>query len=135
MFFHYGTRKISPICNISNFSEDLSFFNPQGQLNRDAAKIFAVSSRKIDKYEYLTGEEVLQEEKQIKSIKNRVKKNLDTDQKSIASLFSEHFSIEEAVYELNKIVEIENKLNRDDLINKTGNKKRIKHTISESLKQ
>ena len=50
-------------------------------------------------------------------------------------MFSEHFSIEEAVYELNKIVEIENKLNRDDLINKTGNKKRIKHTISESLKQ
>ena len=74
MFFHYGTRKTSPICNISNFSEGLSFFNPYSQLNRDAAKIFAVSSRKIDKYEYLTGEEVLQEEKQIKSIKNRVKK-------------------------------------------------------------
>ena len=27
MFSHYATRKISPICKISTFSEDLSFLN------------------------------------------------------------------------------------------------------------
>ena len=32
------------------------------------------------------------------------------------------FLNEEATYELNKIVKMENKLNRDDLIYKTGNK-------------
>ena len=50
-------------------------------------------------------------------------------------MFSKDFLNKEALYELNKIVEIENKLNRDDLIYETGNKKRIKHMISKSLKQ
>ena len=31
----------------------------QYDINREAAKILALSSRKIDKYEYLTGEEIL----------------------------------------------------------------------------
>ena len=31
----------------------------QYNINREAAKIFALSSDKIDKYEYLTGEEIL----------------------------------------------------------------------------
>ena len=31
----------------------------QYDVNREAAKISALSSRKIDKYEYLTGEEIL----------------------------------------------------------------------------
>ena len=31
----------------------------QSDINREAAKISALSSRKIDKYEYLTGEEIL----------------------------------------------------------------------------
>ena len=44
--------------------------------------------------------------------------------KKIASLFSKDFLNEEGTYELNKIVEMENKLNRDDLIYKTGNKKK-----------
>ena len=66
-----------------------------------------------------------QGEKQIKAIENRVeKKLLDTDQRSIASLFSKDFLNEEATHELNKIVEMENKVNRDDLIYKTGNKKK-----------
>ena len=30
----------------------------QHDINREAAKILALSSRKIDKYEYLTGEEI-----------------------------------------------------------------------------
>ena len=32
---------------------------PQYHINRKAAKILALSSGKIDKYEYLTGEEIL----------------------------------------------------------------------------
>ena len=32
---------------------------PQYDINREAAKISALSSGKIDKYEYLTGEEIL----------------------------------------------------------------------------
>ena len=32
----------------------------QYDINREAAKISALSSRKIDKYEYLAGEEILQ---------------------------------------------------------------------------
>ena len=68
-----------------------------------------------------------QGEKQIKALKNIVeKKYLDTDQKSIASLFSKDFLNEEATYELNKIVKMKNKINRDDLIYKTGNKKNDK---------
>ena len=56
-----------------------------------------------------------------------VKKNfLATDGKSIASLFLKDFLNKEATYELNKIVEKENKLNRNDLIYKTGNKKKDK---------
>ena len=31
----------------------------QNDINREAAKIAALSSGKIDKYEYLTGEEIL----------------------------------------------------------------------------
>ena len=32
MFSHYVTHKISPICKISTFSEDLSFLNPRNHL-------------------------------------------------------------------------------------------------------
>ena len=63
----------------------------------------------------------------MQAIESRVKKKvLDANQKSIASLISKDFLNEEATYELSKIVEIENKLNRDDLIYKTGNKKKEK---------
>ena len=54
-------------------------------------------------------------------MKTESKKFLGTDQKSNASLFSKGF--QEATYELNKIVDMENKRNRDNLIYKTGNKK------------
>ena len=36
----------------------------QYDINREAAKISALSSGKIDKYEYLTGEEILPSNKQ-----------------------------------------------------------------------
>ena len=51
---------------------------------------------------------------------------LHTDQKSIASLFSKDFLNEGATYELNKSVKMKNKQNRDNLIYKTGNKKKNK---------
>ena len=37
---------------------------PQNDINREAAKISTLSSGKIDKYEYLTGEEILPSTKQ-----------------------------------------------------------------------
>ena len=59
----------------------------QYDINREAAKISALSSGKIDKYEYLTGEEILPSnqqqiiqqaklalEKQIKTIEDQGKK-------------------------------------------------------------
>ena len=54
------------------------------------------------------------------------KKISGTDEKSIASLFLKDFLNKEATYELNEIVEKENKLNINDLIYKTGNKKKDK---------
>ena len=65
-----------------------------------------------------------QGEKQIKALKNRVEiKFLETDQKSIASLFLKVFVNQKATYEL-KIVEIKIKHDRNYLIYKTPNKKR-----------
>ena len=77
----------------------------------------------------------IKEKKQIKAIGNRVEKKFsDTDQKLIVSLFSNNFLNKEAIYELNKVIEMENKLNKDDLIHKTGNKKKKKHMVFKSLK-
>ena len=58
--------------------------------------------------------------------KQSQKRFLEADQKSIASLFLKDFLNEEATYELKKIVEMENKLYRDDLIYTAGNKKKDK---------
>ena len=127
----------------------------QYDISKEAVNISALSSDKIDKCEYLTGEEILpfdqnpiikqanftysplekalgiqtkliedQGEKQIEEIKNRDKKQLlDTDQKSITSLFAKDFLTEQAIYELNKITE-KKYIYRDDLIYKTGYKKK-----------
>ena len=60
-------------------------------------------------------------------MENRVEKQLlDKDKKSITFLFSEDLLNEEVTYKLNKVVEIENTLNKDDLSYKTGNKKKDK---------
>ena len=59
---------------------------------------------------------------------------LDTDQKSIAPLFPKGFSNKEDTYELNKIVEMENKLEVIQFI-KQVIRKRIKQLIFKSLKQ
>ena len=60
------------------------------------SKISAVPSSKIDKYEYLIGEELLTLD-QIKY--SRI---LDTDQILFTGYFSKDFFSEEAMYELNK---------------------------------
>ena len=113
----------------------------QNDINRETAKISALTSGKIDKYEYPTGEKKIlasdqrrvieqakftysplgkafekqtkkiekQGEKQIKALENRVEtKFLDIDQNSIASLFSKNYLNEEATYELNKVLKMEN---------------------------
>ena len=41
-------------------------------------------------------------------------------------MFSKNSLNEEASYEFKKVVETENKLNRDDLLYKIGNKKKVK---------
>ena len=51
---------------------------------------------------------------------------LDRNQKSVAYLFSKYFLNEEATHELNRTVEMENKLNRNDLIYEASNKKKDK---------
>ena len=113
----------------------------QYDIKREVAKISALSSRKIDKYEYLIDEELLTSNQReiIKKIslhiflqemllknKQQRQKTESTNKKSIASLFSKNVLNEEPTYEFNKIVEMENKLNRDDLIFKTSNKKKDK---------
>ena len=60
---------------------------------------------------------------------------LDADQKSIASLFSKDFLNEEATYKLKQIVEMENKLDRNDFIYKTDNKKKNKTFDLRRLRQ
>ena len=67
--------------------------------------------------------------------KQQRQKTESTNKKSIASLFSKNVLNEEPTYELNKIVEMESKFNRDDLIFKTSNKKGIKHMVFRSSKQ
>ena len=65
--------------------------------------------------------------KQEKGIKNRIEQQfLSTDKKSIASLFLKASLNEETTYDLNNIVKIEYKLNKDYLIYKTGNNKKDK---------
>ena len=68
-----------------------------------------------------------QGEKQVKAIKNRIKRQiLDTEQKPITDLFSKGLLSEEVICELNKTEETEQKIDRDDLIYKTGYKKKKK---------
>ena len=59
----------------------------------------------------------IKEKKRIKTLANRAEKNFfDTNQKSVASLFSKDFLNEKPKYKLNEIVKMENKFDRHDLI-------------------
>ena len=77
-----------------------------------------------------------QREKQIKTVEDQGQKQIEAleNRKLVASLFSKDFLNEEATYNLNKDVEMENKLDINHLIYKTCNKKKGK-TIFKVLKQ
>ena len=107
----------------------------QYDVNREAAKILALSSGKIDKYEYLTGDEILPSdqsrtiklakftysplskafEKQIKTIEEQGKKQVEalevlkliTQKLTIEHAIPKHTLSEETITELNEIKEIE----------------------------
>ena len=108
----------------------------QYDINREAAKISALSSGKIDKYEYLTDEEILPSnqqqiiqqakfnysplgkplEKQVKTIKDQGKKQVDSLKTSYKNLPSikdfvptEKFNLE-VINEIKRIEEIEKML-------------------------
>ena len=123
----------------------------QYDINREAAKISALSSGKLDKYEYLTGEEILPSnqqriiqqakfnysplgkalEKQIKTIKDQGKKqvvaleSLKDSDKKLASI-KDFIPIEdlssEIFNEIKRIEEIEKKVDRNRMVYKGTNK-------------
>ena len=113
----------------------------QYDINREAAKISALSSGKLDKYEYLTGEEILPSnqqqiiqqvkfnysplgkalEKQVKTIKDQGEKQVDalkTSHKILPSIKdfvpTEKFN-PEIIAEIKRIEEIEKNVDRDKL--------------------
>ena len=92
----------------------------QYDINREAAKISALSSGKLDKYEYLTGEEIAIE-KQIKTIKDQGEKQVDALKTSYQKLPSikdfvptEKFN-PEIIAEIKRIEEIEKNADRDKM--------------------
>ena len=114
----------------------------------EAAKISALSSGKIDKYEYLTGEEILPSnqqqiiqqakftysplgkafEKQIKTIEDQGKKQVDalkTSYKKLPSIKdfvpTEKFNLE-IIAEIKRIEEIEKNVDRDKVLYKSTGK-------------
>ena len=123
----------------------------QYDVNREAAKISALSSGKIDKYEYLTGEEILPSnqkqiieqakftysplekafEKQAKTIEDQGKKQVDaleslrpSDKKlpSIKEFISKENQNPEIINEIKRIEEQERKVNRNKMVYKATNK-------------
>ena len=123
----------------------------QYDINREAAKISALSSGRLDKYEYLTGEEKLSSsqqqriqqakfdysplgraiEKQIKTIKDQGEKQVvalkslkDSDRKlpSIKDFIPMENLNPEIINEIKKIEEIEKKVDRNKMVYKGTNK-------------
>ena len=112
----------------------------QYDINREAAKISALSSGKIDKYEYLTGEEILPSnkqqiieqakftysplgeafEKQTKTIEDQGEKQLKAIKDSTMNkiYIPENILNDEAKKELDKSSEIEKNVNREKLVYK-----------------
>ena len=116
----------------------------QYDINREAAKISALSSGKIHKHKYLTGGDILPSnqqqiieqakftcsplgktfEKQIKTIEDKVQKQIDAleslkpkeQTKSIKEIFQKGYYSVEIKNELNEIKEYEKKVNRDNMI-------------------
>ena len=123
----------------------------QYDINREAAKISALSSGKLDKYEYLTGEEILQSnqqqiiqqakfnysplgkaiEKQIKTIEDQGEKQVialeslkDYDKKltSIKDIIPVENLNPEIINEIKRIEEIEKQIDRNKMVYKGTNK-------------
>ena len=122
----------------------------QYDINREAAKISALSSGKLDKYEYLTGEEILPSnqqqiiqqaklnysplgkalEKQVKTIKDQGEKEVvalesskDSDKKlrSIKDFIPTENLNAEIINEIKRIEEIEKNANRNKMVYKGTN--------------
>ena len=120
----------------------------QYDINREAAKMSALSSGKLDKYEYLTGEEILTSnqqqiihqakfnysslgkafEKQIKTIKDQGEKQADalkTSYKILPSIKdfvpTEKFN-PEIIDEIERIEEIEENVDRDKMVYESTNR-------------
>ena len=123
----------------------------QYEINREAAKISALSSGKLDKYEYLTGEEILPSnqqqiiqqakfnysllgkaiEKQIKTIKDQGEKqvvaleSLKVPDKKLTSI-KDFMQVEnlnpEIINEIKRIEEIEKKVDKNKMVYKGTNK-------------
>ena len=122
----------------------------QYDINREAAKISALSSGKIDKYEYLTGEEILPSnqqgiieqakftysllgkafEKQTKTIEDQGEKQIKAiqDNKQLANIqgvtikniFPENILNDEAKIEIDKMSKIEKNVDREKLVYKAS---------------
>ena len=123
----------------------------QYDINREAAKISALSSGKLDKYEYLTGEEILPSNQQQliqqakfnyspigKAIEKQRKTIEDQGEKQVVALESlkasdiklppikDFIPMEnlnpEIINEIKKIEEIEEKVDRNKMVSKGTNK-------------
>ena len=123
----------------------------QYDINGEAAKISALSSGKLDQYEYLTGEEILPSnqqqiieqtkftysplgkafEKQTKTIKDQGKKQVDaleslktSDKKlsSIKDFISKENQNSDIINEIKRIKEEEKKIDRNKMVYKATNK-------------
>ena len=123
----------------------------QYDINREAAKISALSSGKLDKYEYLTGEEILPSnqqqiilqakfnysplgkaiEKQIKTIQDQGEKQVvaleslkvpDKKLTSIKDFIPKENLNPEIINEIKRIEEIEKKVDRNKMVYKGSNK-------------
>ena len=103
----------------------------QYDINREAAKISALSSGKIDKYEYLTGEEILPSNQQQiiqqakfnysplgKALEKQVKTIKDQGEKQVVAL--ENLN-PEIINEIKRIEEIEKKIDRNRMVYKGTN--------------
>ena len=122
----------------------------QYDINREAAKISALSSGKLDKYEYLTGEEILPSnqqqiiqqakfnysplgkvlEKEVKTIKDQGEKQVvtleslkDPDKKlpAIKDFIPTENLNPEIIYEIKRIEEIEKNVDRNRMVYKGTN--------------
>ena len=125
--------------------DQIKYEKLQYDINREAAKISALSSGKID--EYLTGEEILpsnqqqiiehakftysplgkafekqtktiedQGEKQIKAIQDNKKQRANTQEITIQNIIPENILNDEAKKEIDKISEIEKIVDREKLV-------------------